>query len=167
MRRQADVESAVREHQRRRFAIALQAFLRRDEHRYARAVFRGVEDLRHFVLVGLERDLWLGEDLGLSRRDVVVIDRRRNIERLEAVEAVIRRLAPKDCRRCAQRRIRDRCRRAFHRGEDLRLRDDIVQSGREQLAADDRNRLDDILAFGYDRLPVLGRRIAQLILTMR
>src|SRR5450755_153886 len=37
-----------------------------------------------------------------------------------------------------------------------------MESGCEQLAANDGDRLNNILAFRYDRFPVLGRRITQL-----
>ena len=80
-------EAAIGKHQRRRVAIALHAFLCRDEHRDAGAILRFVENLLHFVLIRGEGDGRLGKNFCLSGAEVVAINGRRDDERLKAVEA--------------------------------------------------------------------------------
>src|SRR5579884_432624 len=95
-------ESTISEHQRGCLAIALQPFFRRDEHWHARSIFRVVEDLLYLEFIGVERNFWFCEYFSFSGADVVVVHRRRNVERLECVEAVVGVLASVDFGRRSQ-----------------------------------------------------------------
>ena len=88
-RQQRNVETAVAVQQRRIRAVELDPFLMDDEHRHARAVLAAVENLLHFVIVGVELQLRPAEQAAFARGDVVVIDARRRGEAGKRVERLV------------------------------------------------------------------------------
>ncbi len=82
----AGVEPAVGIEKRGPFSVELEALLVDDEHRDLRPILARIKDLLRLVIVGIEFDFCLAEDLGCSRRDIVLVDRRRVGEGREGVE---------------------------------------------------------------------------------
>ncbi len=83
----AKLKTAVPGHQQARAAVLLHTLLTGNEHGNARAVLGVVEDLPDLVLRGIEWNLRLKENIGLSRLRVVTVNRRRQNEGLEDIEA--------------------------------------------------------------------------------
>src|SRR5215213_11558953 len=89
-RRGDDVESAVTIKQRGIVAVEFQAFLVDQKHRHARAVFAVVKNLLGLVVLWFKSGNVHGAEHGrFLRRDVVLVNRRRKIERGEAVVHVL------------------------------------------------------------------------------
>src|SRR6185436_7246180 len=76
--------------QRRVVAVKLQAFFVDQKHRHARAIFALVKDLPGLIVLGLESgNIDRAKDGRLLRRDVVLVNRAWESERVEAVVNVL------------------------------------------------------------------------------
>ena len=82
-----DVEATITVQDRRIVSVELQPLFVNDEHRDASAVLARVKDLLGFVIVRpVAGNLRRPEHARPARRDVVFVDRRRDIEGVERVE---------------------------------------------------------------------------------
>src|SRR5262245_26679434 len=86
-RRYGNVEAAITIQKRRIVAVEIQALLVDNKHRHSSAIFTCVEDLFRFVILSAEAlNLWGPEQARTARRDVVFVDRRRNVQGVERIE---------------------------------------------------------------------------------
>ena len=149
-RRHRSVEAAVAVEERRLRAVARRALAVRDEHRNARAVLRGVEDLLDLVAGRVEVDLGAAELGGLSGREVESVDRRRLVVRGEAVEGLAVAATPAETTGCSDARQLDLAHERAVGAQHADERPHILQVLGEDEVADHARALEHLRLLGHE-----------------
>ena len=155
-----DVESAVTVKKRWVVAVELNAFLVGKEHWHTRAVFAVVEDLFHFIIVSFEAgNLNSAKHGRFLRRDVVLINRWRRIERSETVKDELVVVAPAKTTGRTQPRQNNFVLQFAIETINIGARRDIFQIGREYFASSSAGRLQRFRFLGKNIFPGFRCRI--------
>ncbi len=161
-RLQRDIETAVAVENRRIAAVVREPFARGDEHRHARAVAAGVENLLRLVLRRIERDLGRAPHAAMEQGQVVAIHGGRRRVTGKSIESLRVVRAPAEAGGRADAGQGDLAERLALFVEQAHFAVRVLHVGGNDLVIDDARALQRVLALRDDLLPLRLVRFVEI-----